>query len=168
MQSMGVSPKVIAEFEDRDALTQSMMTLIVKALASMPGVKDRRYVIGQAALLETEVQALFFTECVMLAHWFHHMQKPLKRMLLETLIPVGLSVDGRVIAFSAADYAYWDQLNESIAGEFTQKYTKYSPRREAWVADLVSTQFIEGMKGLGWTVHFKMRRSALPEIPWGM
>ena len=89
-------------------------------------------------------------------------------MLLETLIPVGLSLDGRVIAFSAADYAYWDQLNESIATEFTQKYTKYSPRREAWVADLVSERFIEGMRGLGWTVHFKIRRSALPEIPWGL
>ena len=168
MQSMGVSPKVIAKFEDRDALTPSMMTLIVKSLASMSGVKDRRYVIGQAALLESEVQALFFTECVMLAHWYHHQQKPLKRMLLETLIPVGLSVDSRVIAFSAADYAYWDRLNESIAVEFTQKYRKYSPRREAWVADLVSARFIKGMKGLGWTVHFKIRQSALPEIPWGL
>ena len=168
MQAMGVNNKVIVKFEESDSLTPSLMTLIVKALVSMKGVKDRHYVIGQAALIESEVQALFFGECVMLAQWFHQNKTPLKAMLLETLIPVGLTRDGRVVAFSAADYAYWDKQTASLAASFTKKYKKYGQRREAWVADLVSPRFEQGMSDLGWDVHSKLRRKILPEIPWGL
>ena len=168
MTAMGADAKLIDRFERNAAMTPSVMTLIVKALERMEGVQDRHHVIQQASLLKTEAEALFFAECVMMAKWYHKDKTKLKKMLLETLIPVGLTVDGRVIAFSAVDYGFWDELNASLAAEFTDHYKKYSGRREAYIADKVSPKFVAGMQGLGWKVHSELRTKFLPEIPWGV
>jgi len=161
MQAMGTDPAVIERFEHNDALTPSVMTLIVTALESMKDVQDRRYVIEQASLLQSETEALFFAECVLMAQWFHDNEARLEQMLLETYIPVAMTVDGRVIAFSAADYAYWDKLNASIANEFTAHYKKYPGRREVWVADKASPRFVEGLKELVGLATSSARNSEL-------
>ena len=103
-----------------------------------------------------------------MAQWFHENEAPLARMLFDTLVPVGLTKDGRVIVFSSADIAYWDESTALIASQFTSTYDKYSDQREVWVADQVSERFVEGLGELGWSVRSGIRGTVLPEIPWGL
>ena len=89
-------------------------------------------------------------------------------MLPDTLVPVALTVDGRVIVFSAADLALWTEESASVSVGFTTLYAKYSDQCEVWIADQVSTRFVNGLTAVGWTVHSGNRSAVLPELPWGL
>ena len=89
-------------------------------------------------------------------------------MLPDTLVPVALTKDGRVIVFTSADLALWTEETAEVTAEFNETYKKYSDKREVWVADQASPRFVEGVAGYGWTVTSGKRSTVLPEIPWGL
>lgn len=168
LSELGLSPELTEQFLLHDFINLSLATVIVESLNELTDVEDRSNVIKQAMLLETESEAVWFAESVLMAQWFHKNEAPLARMLFETLVPVGLTKDGRVIVFSSADIAYWDESTALIASQFTSTYDKYSDQREVWVADQVSERFVEGLGELGWSVRSGIRGTVLPEIPWGL
>ena len=165
---MGASPDQIRALFKNDAINLTLLTLMIQILQEMVGVEGRIDVVDQLILLETEAEAVFFAESLLMADWYKDNESPLAEMLPGTLVPVVLTMDGKVIAFTAADYAYWTPKQASIAAEFTQLYKEYSAQREAWIADQASPRFVEGIGALGWTVRSDMRASVLPEIPWGL
>jgi len=168
LAEMGATPEQSQQFFDNEPLTPSLDTLIVSSLEEMDGVADRPLVIEQAALLESESEAVFFAESVMLASWFHTDQTPLERMVFATLIPVGMTADGRLIAFTAADDAYWTRTAATAAVEFHETYQDMSEQREVWIAGHTSTRFRQAVEGLGWTVRDSLREELLPLVPWGV
>lgn len=168
LSEMGVGDQQIKMFFDHDFINLSLMTLMVESLNELEGVEGRPLVINQAILLDTEAEAIWFAECLLMAQWFHVNEASIAKMLPDTLVPVALTKDHRVIAFSAADYAYWTEEAAIIIAGFTSQYSKYSDRREAWIADQASPRFIEGMRKSGWTVRSGLRSTVLPEIPWGL
>ena len=103
-----------------------------------------------------------------MALWFHQNETSLAQMLPETLVPVALTSDGRVIVFSAVDMAYWTEATATIIEEFSARYAKYADRRETWIADQVSPRFVESLGKLGWTTKSGIRSTVLPQIPWGL
>ena len=168
LDAMAVKPGTKAHFLENPYINLTLQTLIIELLEAMTGTEDRAIVIEQASLLLTDAEAAFFAESLMMAHWFHVNQAPAARMLGGTLIPVILTNDGRVIAFSASDYEYWTPLTAPIAAEFNQQYRNVSRKREVWVADNVSPGFVKGVSNLGWSVRSDLRSHVLPEIPWGL
>ena len=168
LDALAVEPETKALFLENPYINLTLQTLIIELLEAMVGTEDRAIVIEQASLLLTDAEAAFFAESLMMAHWFHVNQSPAARMLGGTLIPVILTTDGRVIAFSASDYEYWTPLTAPIAAEFNQQYRNVSRKREVWVADNVSPGFVKGVSNLGWSVRSDLRSHVLPEIPWGL
>ena len=168
LDALAVEPETKALFLENPYINLTLQTLIIELLETMAGTEDRAIVIEQASLLLTDAEAAFFAESLMMAHWFHVNQAPAARMLGGTLIPVILTTDGRVIAFSASDYEYWTPLTAPIAAEFNQQYRNISRKREVWVADNVSPGFVKGVSNLGWSVRSDLRSHVLPEIPWGL
>jgi DNA-binding transcriptional regulator YhcF (GntR family) len=168
LNAMEVSSETMNRFLDNPNINLTIQTLFIELLEAMTGVGDRAIVIEQASRLQTDAEAAFFAESLLMAHWFHINQTPAARMLGGTLIPVILTTDGRVIAFSASDYEYWTQLTAPIAVEFDQQYRKVSRKREIWVADNVSPGFVSGVSNLGWSVRSDLRAHVLPQIPWGL
>lgn len=165
---MGVDPAVSARFVDNSHFNLTLLTLVIELLEDMPGTADRNIVIEQASLILTDAEAVFFTESLMMAHWFYHHENPVARMLPGTLIPVAMTQDGRVIGFSASDFEYWTAKTAPIAAEFDTNYRALSRKREIWVADNVSPGFVRGVSNLGWSVRSDLRAKVLPEIPWGI
>lgn len=168
LRGMGVGDKHIETFLGHEFVNLALSTLMIETLNGLEGVKDRALVVNQAILLETEAEAIWFTESLLMALWFHQNETSLAQMLPETLVPAALSSDNRVIVFSAADMAYWTEETATIIEEFSARYAKYSDRREAWIADQVSPRFVEGLGKLGWTTKSGIRSEALAEIPWGL
>lgn len=168
LRVMGVDDDLIDGFLNHDFINLSLSTLMVETLNALDGVEGRHFVIDQAILLETEAEAIWFAESLLMAQWFHENEASIEKMLFDTLVPVALTQDGRVIVFSAADLALWTEHDAEVSAGFTENYRKYSDKREAWIADLASPRFIEGLAGLGWTVRSGLRSSVLPEIPWGL
>ena len=168
LAAMKVAPELKAGFLDNPNINLTLQTLMIELLEAMSGVENRHIVIQQASLLQTDAEAVFFAESLMMAHWFHSTQVPGARMLGGTLIPVILTTDGRVIAFSASDFEYWTKLTAPIAADFDRQYRGVSRKREIWVADNVSSGFVRGVSNLGWSVRSDLRERVLPEIPWGL
>jgi hypothetical protein len=168
LDALKVTPDTKTRFLDNPHINLTIQTLFIELLEAMIGTEDRAIVIEQASLLQTDAEAAFFAESLMMAHWFHTNQAPAARMLGGTLIPVIQTRDGRVIAFSASDYEYWTELTAPIAAEFNQQYQSISREREIWVADNVSPGFVKGVSNLGWSVRSDLRSHVLPQIPWGL
>ena len=168
LKAMEVAPETASRFLDNPHINLTLQTLFIELLEAMPGVGDRAIVIEQASMLETDAEAAFYAECLMMAHWFNEYQVPVARMLGGTLIPVTLTTDGRVIAFSASDYEYWTKISAEISTDFNRQYKDISRKREVWVADNVSPGFVRGVSNLGWSVRSDLRAKVLPEIPWGL
>ena len=129
LEDLGVTEDSKARFLDNPHLNLTLQTLIIELLVAMPNVEDRNIVIAQAVLLETDAEAVFFAECMMMTEWFHANQAPVARMLGGTPIPVVLTTDGLVVAFSASDFEYWTENTEQIAAEFDQQYCSISSKR---------------------------------------
>jgi hypothetical protein len=168
LAAMNVTDGTKSRFLDNPHINLTLQTLFIELLEAMTGVGDRAIVIQQASLLQTDAEAAFFAESLMMAQWFHANQAPAARMLGGTLIPVILTTDGRVIAFSASDFEYWTQKTAPIAVEFNQQYQNISRKREVWVADNVSPGYVRGVSNLGWSVRSDLRARVLPQIPWGL
>jgi hypothetical protein len=168
LKEMGVGVKRFNRLVYSEALPPGHLTLFVAALMQMEDVENRNILVGQAALLETEAEGMFFLECAMMAVWYHANHAPLSTAVPGTLIPVFLTQDGRLIAFSAADWAYWTKLTAETAKEFNEVYAEYTKNRTLWVSDRVSRRFITGMEGLGWKVRAGIRPSVVPLIPWAL
>jgi hypothetical protein len=105
---------------------------------------------------------------LLMAQWFHTNKAPIAKMLPDTLVPVALTEDGRVIVFTSADLALWTEDAAELTAEMTEIYKKYSDKREVWVADQASPRFKEGVESFGWTINSGNRSKVLPEIPWGL
>jgi hypothetical protein len=125
-------------------------------------------VVDQMILIETDAEAIFFAESMMMADWYNDNEAALTEWIAGTLVPVALAENNKLIAFSAADYVYWTPSEEILIREFADQYTGYSQEHEVWIADQASPRFIEGAAELGWAVRYGMRGSVLPEIPWGL
>jgi hypothetical protein len=168
LSEMGVAEDKSERFLDHEFINLTVASLMIEALTEMEGVDDRSVVIDQALLLDTESEAVWFAESLLMAQWFHENEAPVEKMLPDTLVPVVLTKDHRVIVFTAADSALWTEDTAKVTIEFTRNYEKYSGQREAWIADQVSPRFIEGLDKLGWSVRSGIRSTLLPEIPWGL
>jgi hypothetical protein len=168
LAALKIAPETKARFLENEHINLTLQTLFIELLEAMTGVEDRAIVIEQASLLLTDAEAAYFAESLMMAHWFHTTMVPAARMLGGTLIPVVLTTDGRVIAFSASDFEYWTEQTAPIAAEFDRQYRNVSLKREVWVADNVSPGYVRGVSNLGWSVRSDLRAKVLPEIPWGL
>ena len=168
LNTLGVSSEAKTRFLENANINLTLETLIIELLLQMEGVGSRDIVIQQAGLLKTDAEAVFFAECVLMANWFHRNMNPASQMLGGTLIPVMLTRDGRVVAFSASDFEYWTKEVAQISGEFNRQYVNVSRKREIWVADQVSTGFVRGVSNLGWSVRSDLRAKVMPEVPWGL
>jgi hypothetical protein len=168
LEEMGASTEQIDALFSNDTINLTLLTMMLETLREMESLEGRINVINQLIMLESDAEAVFFGECLLMAGWYNDNEALLAKMLPGTLIPVALTAAGKVIAFSAADFAYWTPDQATTVVQFTDQYREYSPDREAWIADQVSPRFVEGLGELGWTVRSGLRSSVLPEIPWGL
>jgi len=168
LDTLGVPAEVKILYLENPYINLTLSTLLIELLLQMDGVEQRNIVIQQAGLLKTDAEAVFFAECLMMAEWFHEHMNPATRMLGGTLIPVILTNDGRVVAFSASDFEYWTKNVAAISRDFNNQYVNVSRKREIWVADQVSSGFVSGVSDLGWSVRSDLRAKVLPEVPWGL
>ena len=168
LEEMGASPDQIRALFSNDSINLTLLTMMLETLREMENVGGQLNVIDQLILLESDAEAVFFGESLQMVDWYNQNEAPIVEMLPGTLIPVALTSDKKVIAFSAADFAYWTQNEATIAVEFNDTYKGYSNEREAWIADQVSPRYTEALAELGWTLRSGLRSTVMPEIPWGL
>ena len=108
--AMGAEEPLIQAFLDVPWYSPTLQTAFIQALSELEGVADRATVLEQARDMQSEVEARFFVQSVMLLAWFHQTQGPLNRLLsLETRLPLALTADNRIISLLPVDYLFWTE-----------------------------------------------------------
>jgi hypothetical protein len=168
LQSMGADDVTIDAILGNDNINLSLLTLMVEMLKELDGVDGRTHIIDDIAQMQTDAEAVLFAESLLMADWFNENDTPLVEILPGPLIPVGKAEDGRVIVFTAIDYAYWTEQTAAIVERMTELYRPQARSLEVWIADYVSERFVEETGKRGWTVRSGIRSTVLPEIQWGL
>ena len=166
LEGMGAPAETIAALFEVETLTPTTMTAIVGALAEMEGVADRRVVIEEALSIASEADALFLVESLLLAGHFHSTEAKLARFVPGTGVPVAVTADGRLVAFTAVDYSCWSREIAPLARSFSSAYEADWSKREVWISGGVSARFVAEVKRLGWACRSGFREELLPKLPW--
>ena len=165
---IGATPEQIERYLAIEAFTPSIDAALIAAVLDMDNVANRIVVIGQAMPTETEPEALFFFESVVMASWFHTTHTPLLSMISGTGLPAALTSDDRLVVFAAADFPQQTEFLSGVAREMTDAYAHIPADREIVLAGGASPEWTAEMEELGWAVRTWTRNEYLPRIQWGL
>jgi len=151
--ALGVSGRTTRDFLRNRWFTPSLQTALVIALAKMGSVPGMESVIQVASQVQGETYVRFFIESVRMLARFNEKEGPLVRLKMSNMVPVGVKVDGTLVAAAAIDYAYWDQA----AAEFAQRKELKGKRRVALVAGGASDRAKQEFEKTGLTLRTALR-----------
>ena len=159
LQKAGVQESLIAAFIDHPWYTPTMQTIMLRLLLRMEGVADTMSVLDVAIDAESEAEARYFVNDIMLIAWFHENEVPVDRMLTASHLPQAVTTDGRQIAFGPIDYLFW---GESFA-EVAQVAVALPAlgEQEIWVLGSVSDRARAEIEALGVRVRDEVGKYAL-------
>jgi len=165
---VGIPQELMDGLFGQEFFTPSTTTALVAALVDLEGVGDRFILVEQALPTDSEPEAMYFLECILMAAWFHSNEEPLVKMIGGTGIPVGQTESGRIIAFDGSDFPHWREYTVPLANEFNDAYKDISDHREIWIAGEAAQSYKDQVEKLGWKVRTGIRSKYLPRIPWGI
>jgi hypothetical protein len=158
LQEAGVAESTIEAFIDHPWYTPTMQTLLIRFLLGMEGVSGTTSVLDVAVEAESEAEARYFVQSVVLMVWFHEHEVPIERVFAESHLPQVVTTDGRQIAFAPLDDLFW---GEYFAGAVQAGVSRpVQGERELWVLGSVSDRARAELEALGVGVHDQMAKYA--------
>lgn len=162
LQEAGVMESTIEAFIDHPWYTPTMQTLLIRYLLGMDGVSGTMTVLDVAVEAETEAEARYFVNSILLMAWFHENEVAVERVLAQSHLPQAVTTDGRQIGFAPLDYLFW---GEDFARAAQVAVTRpVLGKREIWVLGSVSDRARAEIEALGVTVHDQMENHALAKM----
>jgi hypothetical protein len=156
---MAVSDASIQAFMQNTYFDPYEQTLLVDALASMTGVRDRGIYIDKAAATFEEPLAVFLRVRAQLISLYNDKTHSVQRFVDADGIPVLLTNNGKIIAIFPLDYIAWTP-------NFARKATSISAAikqmpgisgKEFWVTGKVSPIARKALEAKGWKVEDGVR-----------
>jgi hypothetical protein len=162
LKDRGVPETTIEAFINNGWYNPTMQTFLVRLLLSMEGVSGTMSVLDVAVEAESEAEARYFLNGVLLIIWFHKNEVPVERVFAQSGLPQVVTTDGRQIAFAPVDYLYW---GEYFAGAVKVAVSReILGKRELWVLGAVSDRARTEIEALGVTVHDQMGKHAQAKL----
>lgn len=90
-------------------------TLLVDALNRMAGVEGLTEYLNEATKAEKQVDAIFYQKTAQMMSYYHQAIRPLKKIVILFDIPVGITMDGRLVALLEYDYVWWTPRAQQVA-----------------------------------------------------
>ncbi len=168
MIKLGAAPDQVDAFLTHPSYSPTAAATLIAGVAALEGVENRLGLAAQAVTATSEVEALFFLESVAMALWFHNNDAPLKKIVVVTGLPAGITNDGRVVVFAAVDFPHWSNLLAEVIHDMQRAYSDLAPRHELLLAGKASRNFIAHVEELDWKVRTGIRYEYLEMLPWAM
>jgi len=163
LRSMGVPDPLVQSFIMNPVYDPHEQTLLVGALANMPGVKDRSMFIAKAAEADEESVAVFQRTRAQLIEQYNTKTNSLQRFVDVDGIPVLQTKNGRIIALFPLDYvaltAGFAQKEEAISK--TIKQTPGVTGKELLITGQVDPAARKALEAKGWKVEERIREKLL-------
>jgi len=159
LAGMGVSDASIQAFMQNTIYDPYEQTLLVSALASMTGVRDRGIYFDTAALAFEESVAVFLRTRAQLISLYNDKTHSVQRFVNANGVPVLLTNKGKIIAIFPLDYIAWTQ-NFARKAEAVSAAIKQMPGisgKEFWVTGTVNPMARKALEAKGWKVEERAR-----------
>lgn len=159
LQKAGVEESLIEAFIDHPWYTPTMQTILIRFLLGMEGVSDTMSVLDVAIEAETEAEARYFVNSIVLMVWFHENEAPIESVLAQSHMPQAVTTDGRQIAFAPLDYLFWGE--NFVAAAQVAASRPALGEQEIWVLGAVSDRARTEIEALGVGVRDQVGNYAL-------
>jgi hypothetical protein len=105
----GVPDAVLADFFDNEWLSPTLQTAITQSISELTGVSDRARLVAQAAAVESEATAWFFTRGIRLLVESHETRSTLGAILEGRAAPIARAKSGAVVVALASEQVSWSE-----------------------------------------------------------
>jgi len=159
LAAMGVSDASTQAFMQNTQFDPYEQTLLVNALASMTGVRDRGIYIDKAAAAFEESVAVFLRVRAQLMNLYNGKTQSVKSFVDADGIPVLLTSNGKILAIFPLDYIAWTPnfARKAQAVSATIKQMPGVSGKELWVTGKVNPIARKTLEAKGWKVEERVR-----------
>jgi hypothetical protein len=154
LEDTGADDELIEQYLESPWMSPSQQTLLTAAIAELKDVQGRGGILREALIARTEAEAGFFIKSMALLAWYHLNQDPFESVLTNTVIPAGITADGKVVLTLAADHIYWtDDVAEASDNLARLRPDRAEHPHEIWLLGTASPRSREELSALGFIVH---------------
>ncbi len=150
----GADEESIEEFLDNPRMSPTQQTLLTAAIAELTDVEGRAGILSRSLFAKTDAEVRFFVRSVTLLSWYHLNQGAIVSVTTDTLIPGGLTDDGKAVMLFAVDHLYWTEdvaRAEDVFAGLGAATGDDSP--EVWFLGTASDRCRNELSAIGWDVH---------------
>lgn len=150
----GADEELIEQYLKSPWMSPTQQTLLTAAIAELKDAQGRGGILRQALNPRTEAEAGFFIKSMALLAWYHLNQDPFESVLTNTVIPAGITADGKVVLTLAVDHVYWtDDVAEAADNLARLRPGRAERLNEIWLLGTASARCREELAALGFVVH---------------
>ena len=165
LKDTGADDELIEQYLESPWMSPSQQTLLTAAIAELKDVQGRGGILREALIARTEAEAGFFIKSMALLAWYHVNQDPFESVLTNTVIPAGITADGKVVLTLAADHVYWtDDVAEASDNLARLRPDRTEHPHEIWLLGTASPRSREELSALGFIVHEDLAATLAAEV----
>ncbi len=158
--AMGLDNDIVELFLNNPSFTPAMSTILVTALESMEGVKDRGVFVKVAIQDADPAMARVMTRIAVMTAGYHKNVAPLKAVTTMARITRGIGKDGTQVVLLPADYIIWNKQIAQTAAAVASEAN--GAGLELWVLGTLSSLATSELEKMGWKIHTKAASRLLP------
>lgn len=158
--AMGVDSHLVELFLNNPSFSPAQATVLVAALESMKGVKDRGLFIKVALQASDPAMAIIITRIAVMSAGYHGKVAPLKSLVPMGRLTQGVREDGTRVVLLPTDYITWNERVAEVSTAVSEKAK--GAGLELWVLGSVSQQAVNELRNAGWKIHADAGHSLLP------
>jgi hypothetical protein len=159
LDKMGIDHQLRDQFLAQKQYSPRAKTLLVSALAGMPGAKGKADMLTVALGAPDEVTAIFYQQIAELLDGYDDRVAQITRLERFNRLVVAHDVKGKAIVLVPLDYLIWDQRAASAATGIA-KTLKLQPGGDSlqfWITGTASPRFKQEAQHLGIGVRENIR-----------
>jgi hypothetical protein len=154
LTAAGADEESIKKFLDNPRMSPTQQTLLTAAIAELTDVEGRAGILSRSLIAKTDAEVRFFVRSVALLAWYHLNQSSIVSVTTDTLIPGGLTEDGKAAMLFAVDHLYWTEEVARADDVFAGLGAPTSNiSREVWLLGTASERCRTELSAIGWDVH---------------
>lgn len=115
LADLGIPKTSVDKFFKASIYSPVRATMIVDALKRMEGVEGLTDYLDAAATAKKQVDAIFYQKTAQMMAYYHQARRPFKKIVVLFDTPVGITLDGRIVALLEYDFVWWTPLAQQVA-----------------------------------------------------
>lgn len=151
--ALGIAERTVRNLLRNKWFTPTLQTALVARIETLGRIKGIESVVVAATSAQGETRARFLLESVGMLAELHRKEMPFAEIRMHNLVPVGVTVDSRLVAAVGIDYGVWDK----DAAAFTQRKEFSARTKTLLVAGKLSPLAKQSIEKAGWVVRLGVR-----------